>query len=190
MSLIVSAGSGQVTTSPAAALDDRPRRDRENQSSETSGLTNASFPGRFRRMIRTIEWIGDEQGFLRLLDQTRLPAETVFVDCRTVKDVWTAIRSLQVRGAPAIGVSAAYGLVLGVAGLAGHPRARFDAEVAAVAAELATSRPTAVNLFWALDRMRAVATRCSTESSTDCLGALFNEARAIEQEDREMCAAM
>jgi methylthioribose-1-phosphate isomerase len=141
-------------------------------------------------MIRTIEWIGDERGFLRLLDQTRLPSETQFVDCRSVKDVWQAIKTLQVRGAPAIGVSAAYGLLLGVGGLSGESRSNFDAALAARADELATSRPTAVNLFWALNRMRTVAGRKPELSSGECLRALFDEAREIEREDREMCAAI
>lgn len=141
-------------------------------------------------MIRPIEWIGDEQGFLRLLDQTRLPLETSFVDCRTVSDVWHAIRRLRVRGAPAIGVSAAYGLLLGVAGLLSAPRAKFDQELAASADELATSRPTAVNLFWALDRMRNAAAGVPGLTSRECLARLFDEARGIEREDREMCAAI
>ena len=58
---------------------------------------------------RTLQWIGDTDGFLRIIDQTQLPAQLVYRDCRTVEEVWEAIRSLRVRGAPAIGVSAAYG---------------------------------------------------------------------------------
>ena len=65
-------------------------------------------------MPRTIEWVGGRDGFVRLLDQTLLPTEVVYRDCRTVEEVWEAIRSLRVRGAPAIGVAAAYGVVLGV----------------------------------------------------------------------------
>jgi len=63
---------------------------------------------------RTIEWIGDSDGFVRLIDQTRLPCTLAYRDCRTVEEVWEAIRSLRVRGAPAIGVAAAMGVVVGV----------------------------------------------------------------------------
>src|ERR1700685_2413713 len=98
---------------------------------------------------RTAEWIGNSDGFLRLLDQTRLPGEIVFRDCRTAEDVWESIRSLRVRGAPAIGVAAAYGVVVGL-----NEREATDlAAVREVADYLRTSRPTAVNLFWALDLM-------------------------------------
>src|SRR6266513_4900136 len=97
--------------------------------------------------MQTIEWIGDYDGFLRLLDQTRLPAEVVFVDCRRAEDIWQAIKRLSVRGAPAIGVAAAYGVCIGV---------NEGREVDEVCDYLATSRPTAVNLFWALERMRRV----------------------------------
>ncbi len=93
----------------------------------------------------TIQWNGGIDGHLLLLDQTRLPAETVYLECRAVDDVWRAIRQLSVRGAPAIGVAAAYGVCLGVQG---------GRSVDEVCDYLATSRPTAVNLFAALERMR------------------------------------
>jgi len=130
--------------------------------------------------VRNIEWVGDEQsGWLRLLDQTRLPGETVFLDCRTVQDVWDAIKRLSVRGAPAIGVSAAYACVLGVqdAGEAEAHRQLLEA-----ADHLATSRPTAVNLFWALDRMKRV------EPVTPAT--LLAEAKRIHEEDAAMCDAI
>src|SRR3978361_1358248 len=98
--------------------------------------------------FQTIEWRGHANGHLVLLDQTRLPSETVYLDCRTAEDVWHAIKRLSVRGAPAIGVAAAYGVCVGV-------NQRRD--VNEVCDYLATSRPTAVNLFWAIERMRAVA---------------------------------
>ena len=98
-----------------------------------------------------------EDGVLELLDQTRLPAEEVWLDCPRPEDVAAAIRRLSIRGAPAIGVAAAYGLVLGVgeapAGEDGEAlRERFDR----VAALLGATRPTAVNLAWALERGRKV----------------------------------
>jgi methylthioribose-1-phosphate isomerase len=128
---------------------------------------------------RAVEWVGGAEGFLRLLDQTLLPDKVAYRDCRTVEDVWEAIRSLRVRGAPAIGVAAAYGVVLGVqAGPDGPPHRRLhDA-----CARLRTSRPTAVNLFWALDRMEA----CPQVHPERLLA----EARAIEDEDRATCRAI
>jgi methylthioribose-1-phosphate isomerase len=131
----------------------------------------------------TIEWL--DCGTLRLLDQTLLPTEIVYLDCRTAEDVWTAIRRLAVRGAPAIGVAGAYGVCLGVA---------EGKSVDEVCDYLATSRPTAVNLFWALERMRRVASReqgaGSRERVKALLYALLAEARAIDDEDRAMCVAI
>src|SRR5690349_8043765 len=93
----------------------------------------------------TLEWIGGIDGHLRLLDQTRLPSETAYIDCHTVDDVWHAIKQLAVRGAPAIGVAAGYAVCIGV---------QQGRDVDDVCDYLATSRPTAVNLFGALERMR------------------------------------
>src|SRR5213592_1131719 len=105
--------------------------------------------------FQTIEWIGASDGYLRLLDQTRLPGETVYLQCRTAEDVWQAIKRLSVRGAPAIGVAAAYGVCVGV---------NEGRGVDEVCDYLATSRPTAVNLFWAVERMRRVGREYSGES--------------------------
>lgn len=127
---------------------------------------------------RTVEWVGSTDGFLRLIDQTRLPGELVFRQCRSVEEVWQAIKVLCVRGAPAIGVAAAYGVVLGVQGA---DASSFQAKLNQACDYLATSRPTAVNLFWALERMR----RRGTDLST-----LLQEARAIDVEDQAMCAAI
>ncbi|TWT37222.1 Methylthioribose-1-phosphate isomerase [Posidoniimonas corsicana] len=129
-------------------------------------------------MAKTIEWIGEFDGHLRLLDQTRLPTETSYLDCRTVEDVWQAIKRLSVRGAPAIGVAAAYGVCL-----AGDS----EASAAAACDYLATSRPTAVNLFWALDRMRAA---IADHQAPRLAARLLTEARAIHAEDHELCAAI
>jgi methylthioribose-1-phosphate isomerase len=131
--------------------------------------------------VCTIRWQGNIVGHLVLLDQTRLPGETVYLDCRTVEDVWQAIRQLSVRGAPAIGVAAAYGVCLGVQ----QGRAVDD-----VCDFLATSRPTAVNLFWALDRMRRVGTAHQLSERWAMPTLLLNEARAIHDEDRRQCTAM
>lgn len=150
----------------------------------------------------TLRWVGDVDGYLDLLDQTRLPGEVVRIECRSVATVETAIKTLQVRGAPAIGVAAAYGVCIGVQPALGATprtaprtldadRAEFFARLDATVACLAASRPTAVNLFAALNRMRAKAQSLSeTTSARELAAALLDEARGIEQEDRAMCRAI
>lgn len=135
----------------------------------------------------TMRWIGEVDGYLSLLDQTRLPGEVVEIACRTVDELWHAIKQLSVRGAPAIGVAAAYGVCLGGSSDARPapeklPERNVRERALAACDRLATSRPTAVNLFWALDRMRRVAQ--SGGSAADLLA----EARAIHDEDRRMCS--
>src|SRR5437588_8788562 len=136
---------------------------------------------------RTIEWLGDIDGHVRLLDQTLLPTRLEYRDCRTVEEVWEAIRTLRVRGAPAIGVAAAMGVVLGVRG----GRERGTRRLREVTAYLRTSRPTAVNLFWALDRMERRAQGQAEHLAPHQLARLLlDEALAIEDEDRRMCRAI
>src|SRR4051812_18932079 len=106
---------------------------------------------------KSVEWIGGPEGHLRLLDQTRLPSEVVFRDCHTPEEVWLAIKELAVRGAPAIGIAAAYGVVLGIQPLGTEARENISEKIRQVAESLMTSRPTAVNLFWACERMIRVA---------------------------------
>ena len=130
---------------------------------------------------KTIEWIGGPDGFLRLIDQTQLPAMLTYRDCRTVEDVWEAIKSLRVRGAPAIGVAAAFGVVVGVQSC---PEDDFQRRLDEVAAYLGTSRPTAVNLFWALKRMRDCGRNCQGVQR------LLEESLTIQEEDRRMCQAI
>ena len=103
-------------------------------------------------MLQTITWTGTAA---RLLDQTKLPTETAYVEVTDERQMWDAIKRLVVRGAPAIGVAAAFGVYLGVRDDESEYLADFDKKLEEVCAYLATSRPTAVNLFWALDRMRA-----------------------------------
>jgi methylthioribose-1-phosphate isomerase len=139
----------------------------------------------------TVAWIGDAAtGHLQLIDQTVLPVETRVLSLRTVDEVWEAIKSLRVRGAPAIGVAAAYGVIVGTQGSRTTSRQEFDARLDQVLHHLAASRPTAVNLFWALDRMGCVAKASCDLSSAQLLNRLLEEARQIEREDREMCAAI
>ncbi len=141
--------------------------------------------------MKTLEWIGDTTGHLRLIDQTRLPVEETYFDCHTLEQTHDAIRRLVVRGAPAIGIAAAYGVCVAVAEADRNGAGGDDADRRATALSaidyLATSRPTAVNLFWALDRMRSVIDHCDDDSLPT---RLLQEAVAIHDEDRQMCAAM
>jgi methylthioribose-1-phosphate isomerase len=139
----------------------------------------------------TLVWVGGPDGCLRLVDQTRLPAELVHVDCRDEKSVWEAIKMLRVRGAPAIGIAAAYGLCVGLQRERSRDEQAFFARLEEVAAYLASSRPTAVNLFWALERMKGVAHKRRGQAAPAAIyDALLAEARTIEAEDRRMCRAI
>lgn len=142
--------------------------------------------------VETLAWEGARPGHVRLIDQTLLPTEHRVVAIETVEAMVDAIRRLAVRGAPAIGVAAAYGVLLGVQDAAGlEPRALLE-RVRAVARTLATARPTAVNLFWALERMlaRAEGAVAGGSDADTVLEALFEEARAIHDGDRDTCRRM
>ncbi len=140
--------------------------------------------------FQTIQWAGDAAtGFVRLIDQTRLPTEYVEMDCRDVQAVWEAIKSLRVRGAPAIGVAAGYGAVIGARSQGIDDEESVRDALHSATAYLRTSRPTAVNLFWALDRMDAVVSEVRG-GGLDLLERLLAEARRIEEEDRAMCRAI
>jgi len=139
----------------------------------------------------TLRWIGGIEGYLRLIDQTRLPMELVEIDCRDVASLWEAIRNLRVRGAPAIGIAAAFGVCLGVQSVVGSNEERFFDELTKAVSHLATSRPTAVNLFWALERMKRAAEALRGKSCPrDIAQRLLDEAQAIWEEDRAMCRAI
>ncbi len=132
------------------------------------------------------DWIGDTTGFLRLIDQTLLPTKVEFRDCRTVEEVWEAIRSLRVRGAPAIGVAAAFGVIVGVQGVTS--KNDYAHRLQEVTSYLRTSRPTAVNLFWALDRMDRVGTTLGADMTPlQRTERLLREAWEIQEQDRQMC---
>lgn len=104
-------------------------------------------------MVPTVEW---KEGMVRLLDQAQLPEQVVFLDCRDYQTVAGAIRELRVRGAPAIGVTAAMGIALGANSLQSKHFDVFSKEVYEICDVLAATRPTAVNLFWAIERMKRV----------------------------------
>ncbi len=141
----------------------------------------------------TVGWVGSaSEGYVRLIDQTRLPTDFVQIDCKDVDAVWEAIHSLRVRGAPAIGIAAAYGSVLGARRNGLDEVAQIQEALHQTSDHLRTSRPTAVNLFWALDRMEAVADDPGAiyDTPTALLDRLLREARKIEDEDRAMCRSI
>ncbi len=131
--------------------------------------------------MEAIQWRGDT---LLLLDQTKLPVTEEWLPYTDAYQVASAIRTMVVRGAPAIGVSAAYAYVLAARSFSALDSASFSAQMTQTKAVLAASRPTAVNLFWALDRME----RClmAHGNSPQALSALEREAIAIHREDMEM----
>lgn len=128
-----------------------------------------------------------EDGKLVLIDQTKLPVELTHLVCETVDQTHDAIRRLVVRGAPAIGIAAAYGVCLARGSDGKSPASKADF-ISAIE-HLATSRPTAVNLFWALDRMRERVDSFSGDDDS-LYESLVAEAIAIHNEDREMCHAI
>ncbi|MBA7665921.1 Methylthioribose-1-phosphate isomerase [subsurface metagenome] len=146
-------------------------------------------------ITQALKWVGGVDGFLELIDQRRLPGEFVSLQCRDIEQLCEAIKTLAVRGAPAIGVAAAYGLVLAMQKQRGDDDVERALTVLAKSCEyLASSRPTAANLFWALDRVRKkaedfVAGRPRADVSP--LGRLreivLADANAIYQEDVDMC---
>jgi methylthioribose-1-phosphate isomerase len=124
-----------------------------------------------------------------MIDQTRLPREVVYVTCRTYQEVAEAIKTMVIRGAPAIGVAAAYGVIVGMDEAASKEHA-WPADLEKVCAYLATSRPTAVNLFWALNRMKKKAASLGAAEWKHARSALLAEAHAIRDEDAAMCRAI
>ncbi|MEK6269451.1 MAG: S-methyl-5-thioribose-1-phosphate isomerase [Planctomycetales bacterium] len=144
-------------------------------------------------MVKTLRWVGEpEAGSLWLIDQTRLPTEKVEIELKSVEAVWEAIKSLRIRGAPAIGIAAAYGTVLGMQAVSDQNPDMWLAQLEKVTGYLAGSRPTAVNLFWALDRQKCCARRArdNGEVPDELLRALLKEAQNIHEEDRQMCRAI
>ena len=140
--------------------------------------------------FKTIEWVGGLDGHVAMIDQTLLPTEERIIEIRDAQTMHDAIKRLSIRGAPAIGIAAAMGLVLGVRDDRTDDRVRFLANVAKVADFLATSRPTAINLFWALDQMR----RCAESSPYTTVEALklamLEEAKRIRDDDADKCRAI
>ncbi len=139
---------------------------------------------------KTIEWVGGLDGFARLIDQTKLPEQLVFIEARDPETIRQAIQRLSVRGAPAIGIAAAMGLVLGVRDFEGNDRNAFFVRLSAVRDDLASSRPTAVNLAWALDRLCALARSMADADIPTLKQTLLQETQRIRDEDAAMCRAI
>ncbi len=137
--------------------------------------------------VETIRWVGGLEGCVELIDQTRLPGEFTYIRCETPREMWEAIRVLKVRGAPAIGIAGAMGLVLGMRHSQAQSFDEFAGELLEVKDYLAGSRPTAVNLFWALDRVERAAREQSGLPLPELKLILLEEALRIAEEDRDIC---
>jgi len=155
--------------------------------------TRSSLPNPSARAeiggLRPIEWVGGADGHVRMIDQSLLPNELRWIECASVEEVVSAIRRLAVRGAPAIGIAAAMGVVLGVRG-SDSGRPAFLDRLNEVCVLLKGARPTAVNLAWATDRMRARARSLADEDTDALVAELLGEAKKIRDEDAAMCRAI
>ncbi|MBN2843320.1 MAG: S-methyl-5-thioribose-1-phosphate isomerase [Sedimentisphaerales bacterium] len=139
----------------------------------------------------TLKWIGGIEGHIDLIDQTLLPNQHSVISIRDIEEMWEAIKVLRVRGAPAIGISAAYGVILGMQPhLKTCDLTELKNKTIKAADYLATSRPTAVNLFWALDRMKKRCLASASSSTEQLCSELLNEAHDIRNEDAAMCRAI
>ncbi|MEH6476427.1 MAG: S-methyl-5-thioribose-1-phosphate isomerase [Sneathiella sp.] len=136
---------------------------------------------------RAINW---KNGELYLLDQTQLPLDVVMEKQETAEQVWASIHALKVRGAPAIGIAAAYGLCVAVRDSLNKPIDEFRSHLEDRAAYLDSSRPTAVNLGWAMRRMLAVSAQAPAKNSSALYARLVEEAVQIHEEDKALCRGM
>jgi methylthioribose-1-phosphate isomerase len=133
-------------------------------------------------MHPTIEW---KDGKVVMIDQRRLPLEEIYVECADEEQVAAAIETMIIRGAPAIGVAAAYGIALGVGRLS--DRDDLDAEYERIHRRLFRTRPTARNLFWALERMKAIFEEQKERPLAALKQRLLDEASAIDRQDEDLC---
>jgi methylthioribose-1-phosphate isomerase len=138
-------------------------------------------------MVPTVQW---HDGAVRLLDQSRLPETVTFLDCRDVESLALAIRELKVRGAPAIGVTAAMGVALGAQSISATDYESFSKALLAICDRLAATRPTAVNLSWAIERMKRQLSALRGEPVRAIKAALLKESQVILEEDIALCKAM
>lgn len=139
------------------------------------------------KAIKPVEWMGDH---VKVLDQTLLPTEVKFMEIRTAQQMWDAIKMLCVRGAPAIGVAAGYGVAAAMQEHVDKSVEGYHAELEKTIEYLASSRPTAVNLFWALDRMKETGSSHKNDSNAVTQKALEEQAIAIEKYEENACIAI
>jgi len=137
--------------------------------------------------IPTIKWIN---GSVKIIDQRQLPGKLTLINCKNVETLWRAIKTLVVRGAPALGVAAAFGVLLGLKKFKGHDRRRFEKEIHGLCRYIGSARPTAVNLFNALERMKSVVQKHPVATVAKLRKLILKEALAIFEEDRKVCRAM
>jgi len=137
--------------------------------------------------IETIKW---DKGAVKLIDQTLLPHKVKYLVCRDAKTLWHAIKTMQVRGAPALGIAGGLGVVLGIKDSKTKDPGELIRQVRKATKYLASSRPTAVNLFWALARMECVAENNRSKDTASIKRILLCEALSMIREDKETCRAM
>jgi len=140
--------------------------------------------------VETIRWVGGTDGRVELVDQTLLPGEFNYIQCHTPQDMWEAIKTLRVRGAPAIGIAGALGVLLALKQSRARNSQGILKAVRDAAVYLGSSRPTAVNLFWALKRMERVAAENQGLSADKLRLRLLGEAQEIIEEDKRVCRAI
>lgn len=134
--------------------------------------------------IRTIDWKNNK---IRIIDQTQLPLKLVYLDIDKLKDLWQAIKVLQVRGAPALGAVAALGVYLGIKDYLGNDWRGFERELSNVSRYVASARPTARNLFWGIERACAAALKNKNKPVSKIKQAILAEGKKIMREDMESC---
>ncbi|MDD4909476.1 MAG: S-methyl-5-thioribose-1-phosphate isomerase [Candidatus Omnitrophica bacterium] len=137
--------------------------------------------------LATIAW---SKGNIKIIDQTKLPLKLEYIYCRDINALWKAIKLLKVRGAPALGAAAGLGVYLGIKGFKGKDINVFRQRLNKVISYLGSSRPTAVNLFWGLNRMRSAFEANKRLAAGEIKKALFREAMDIMEEDRRICRKM
>lgn len=137
--------------------------------------------------VRTIEWLGKSA---RIIDQTKLPNEEVYIDITTTEEMCEAIKSLRIRGAPAIGIAAAFGLVLGAMEYKHLSLIDFREKIKTIGALIVNTRPTAVNLGWAVNKLLKSSDMEKVDSTQNAIQKMTNLARAILEEDINLCKSI
>jgi methylthioribose-1-phosphate isomerase len=137
--------------------------------------------------VPTIEY---SHGSIRILDQTKLPLQKEFLVVNSMEDMWDAIKKLKIRGAPAIGIAAAFGIFLGIRDYNGTDRVRFRQTVHEACCYMGSSRPTAVNLFWAIDRIEKFVQQRGELSVKALKNRILEEAIRMIEEDKRICRSI